>query len=342
MSRLLRESIVVLLCVTLVYLPLLAFKTRSARADASVKRAAKEPVAQQLHGHKPGEMLVKFRDFTTQAEREQFLNIFSKEDKELRGHRDAKRIKLKDGLDVPTTLVNARQLTNIVEWAEPNYTVMRADANISPAKKTAKLRQAATTPNDARFNLQWSLANTGQANGLPGSDIGALAGWAKTKGARNTVIAVIDTGVDTRHPDLTQNLWVNQAENRGKRNEDDDRNGFMDDVQGWNFINESNDVSDDNGHGTAMAGIIAAEANNNIGIAGVMWQASVMPLKALDATGSGSISDVVEAMDYARANGASVINCSFGTPAFSQALQEAIQRAGSPAFWWSPQRATMR
>ena len=85
----------------------------------------------------------------------------------------------------------------------------------------------------------------------------------------------------------------------------------------WNFINESNDVSDDNGHGTAMAGIIAAQTGNGIGMAGVMWQAGIMPLKALDATGSGAISDVVEAMDYARSNSATVINCSFGTPAMS-------------------------
>ena len=322
----LREAYVCLLAVALIYAPLFSFVPL--RKASAAPKAAKRSVAQQTHGHKAGELLVKFRDFTTPEERQQFLNIFSKNDKELRGHRNTKRIKIKDGLDEAATLVNVRQLDSLVEWVEPNYVVTRTDATVRVAKKGKAAAQTATTPNDAGFAQQWSLRNTGQANGIPGADIGALAGWAKIKGNRETVIAVIDTGVDTRHPDLKDNLWLNRAEERGKRNEDEDNNGYVDDVQGWNFVDDNSNVSDDNGHGTAMAGIVAAEANNSIGIAGVMWQANLMPLKALDSSGSGSISDVVEAIDYARSNGATVINCSFGTPAFSQALQEAIQRAG--------------
>ncbi len=138
---------------------------------------------------------------------------------------------------------------------------------------------------------------------------------------------MIDTGVDSRHPDLARNLWSNKREANGKKNEDDDRDGYVDDVSGWNFVNDSPNVNDDHGHGTAMAGIIAAETNNRQGIAGVMWQASLMPLKALDSTGSGAISDVVEAIDFATSHGAAVINCSFGTEAFSQALLDAINHA---------------
>ena len=99
----------------------------------------------------------------------------------------------------------------------------------------------------------------------------AIAGWQKTTGSRDTV-AVIDTGVDINHPDLADNIWVNKREDKGDRDKDDDRDGFIDDINGWNFVNDSGDVADDNGHGTAMAGIIAAKGDNQQGIAGVMWR----------------------------------------------------------------------
>ena len=199
---------------------------------------------------------------------------------------------------------------------EPNYLVSKTAVQTTP------------TPNDPNFNAQWTLQNTGQSGGTPNSDIHAKLGWQKGTGSRNTIIAIVDTGVDLNHPDLKNNLWVNQKEKNGKKNKDDDGNGYTDDVNGWNFINDTPDVSDDHNHGTNMAGIIAAEGNNAAGMTGVMWQASLMPLKALDASGSGYVSDVVEALDYAADNGATVINCSFGTSAASMALQAAITRAG--------------
>ena len=94
-------------------------------------------------------------------------------------------------------------------------------------------------PNDPQFAAQWALANTGQNGGSSGSDIGAIAGWQKTTGSRDTVVAVIDTGVDVNHPDLADNIWVNKREDKGDRDKDDDRDGFVDDVNGWNFINDS-------------------------------------------------------------------------------------------------------
>jgi subtilisin family serine protease len=136
----------------------------------------------------------------------------------------------------------------------------------------------------------------------------------------STIIALIDSDIDPRHRALKHRLWLNNSEKLGAGSYDDDLNGFVDDLRGWNFVADNNDVSDDLGHGTQVAGIITSQLRNQPSI-------SILPLKALNDTGSGTIADVVEAMDYAVARRASVINCSFGSPAFSQAMLEAIKRA---------------
>lgn len=304
-----------LITFSLVYGPVIA--VRPALAESRALPKPNVMVQQITKKHKEGELLVKFKDEFPKELRDVILQTYAKKEKSLSGRGRLNKLTLKDGFDLSNTIYNLKQMDAAIEYVEPNYIVA----------SNGRIRQSPVIPNDPRFPTQWALANTGQNNGAPGSDIGAVAGWQRTTGSENTIIAVIDTGVDSKHPDLAENLWVNKKENKGKTGEDDDKDGYIDDISGWNFVNDSGDVTDDHGHGTAMAGIIAAEGNNQQGMTGVMWRASIMPLKALDGTGSGTISDVVEAIDYAVWHGAAVINCSFGTEGYSQALFEAISRA---------------
>jgi subtilisin family serine protease len=193
-------------------------------------------------------------------------------------------------------------------------------------------------PDDPHFAEQWALRNTGSTGGQPGADIQAVPAWATTTGAPTTVIAVIDSGADFTHPDLQNNQWTNTAESSDGN--DNDNNGLVDDLHGWDWISGGS-VIDEQGHGTIVAGIIAAQGNNGVGMSGVMWRAALMSLRVLDNTGTGSVADAVEAMDYAADHGALVINCSWGTDEESIALKDAIQRAGTRGVvWWSPGPAT--
>jgi subtilisin family serine protease len=114
---------------------------------------------------------------------------------------------------------------------------------------------------------------------------------------------------------------------RERQRQDDDRDGFADDLYGWDWVAGSGRILDENGHGTAVAGIIAAQGNNGVGGTGVMWRASLMSLRMLDASGTGDVAAAVEAIDYAASHGAQVVNCSWGTDAESLALRDAVERA---------------
>ncbi len=178
--------------------------------------------------------------------------------------------------------------------------------------------QLTATPNDANYANQWALENTNDA------DIDASQAWNYGT-TSSVVVAVIDTGVDYTHTDLAANIWTNTREIAGN-GVDDDRNGYADDIRGWNFVTETNNPMDDNGHGTHVAGTIGAVGNNGIGISGLAWNIKIMALKFMDANGSGMLSDAVAAIDYARVNGAKIINASWGGGGFSTALQSAITR----------------
>lgn len=315
-----RVWLTIMLTGSLIYSPLLILNARGAeaRGPARTDKAGSIP-PQKLQEYRSGELLIKIRpDAAWQID--QVLASFSKAHYRLRGYSNLIKFTLKDRLDVSATISALQQMDKVIEWAEPNYIVKQAAGGE---------RTASPIPNDPRFSAQWALDNRGQKGKTPGTDIGARESWRTTVGARRIIIAVIDTGIDAAHSDLQRNLWSNSAEANGSANEDDDRNGYADDVSGWNFINNTNDVTDDQGHGTMIAGIIAAEGNNAKGITGVMQRAGILPLKALDASGTGSIAEVVEAMDFAIAHHASVINCSFGGSGNSRALQEAINRAST-------------
>ena len=136
-------------------------------------------------------------------------------------------------------------------------------------------------------------------------------------------VAVIDTGVDWSHPDLSGQIWVNPGENcSGCRTDgiDNDHNGYVDDWRGWDFVDNDNNPMDDHGHGTHVAGTIGATGNNGVGVAGVNWNVRIMPVKFLNAQGSGSTADAISAVLYAAQNGADVMNNSWAGGDYSQAL----------------------
>ncbi len=196
-----------------------------------------------------------------------------------------------------------------IEYIEPNYTLTAFEV----------------IPNDPSFPLLWGMHNTGQSGGLPDADIDAPEAWGIQTGAHG-VIGVIDTGVDRAHPDLASNMWRNPGETAGN-GIDDDGNGYVDDVHGWDFVNGDNAPMDDHGHGTHCAGTIAAIGNDGVGVAGVCWSARIMALKFLDAAGYGSTSGAVLALEYATANGARLTSNSWGGGSYSIALHGAIAAA---------------
>ncbi|MBK8129356.1 MAG: S8 family serine peptidase [bacterium] len=189
-----------------------------------------------------------------------------------------------------------------VIYAEPDY-----------------LAHAAFLCDDPHFPDQWGL-----------SQIQAESAWNTTQGNAAVTIAIIDTGIDLNHPDLANKLWVNPGEIAGN-GIDDDGNGKIDDVNGWDWVGYDNTPQDDIGHGTHVAGITAAATNNNIGIAGVCPNCRVMSLKVLDAGGSGACSDIAAGIIYAADKGAKVINLSLGGYADSQLLRDAVAYASQYA-----------
>jgi len=224
-----------------------------------------------------------------------------------------------------------------VLYAEPNY-----------------IRYATKTPNDPRYPEMWGLKNTGQSP--PGNDIRAEPAWDVTTGSKNVVVGIIDEGIDIDHEDLRDNIWINPGEvpNNGI---DDDANGYVDDVHGWDFAHNDNTVFDytepsypqsDNysgdvdDHGTHVAGTIGAQGNNGKGVVGVNWQVSLMSLKFLTGPeGGGTLADVLKAFAYAKAmrelwnnsggvRGANirVLNNSYGGGGFSQAELESVRALG--------------
>ena len=170
----------------------------------------------------------------------------------------------------------------------------------------------AATPNDPNYGSQWNM-----------DKIRAPLAWDLSTGNSETIIAILDTGVDLNHPDLQGNLWQNFGEIPGN-GIDDDGNGFVDDRWGWDVYNNDPTPQDDHGHGTHVAGIAGAVGNNGLGVTGVMWRCRIMPVKVLNYAGSGSYAGVAEGAYYAVQNGARVVNMSLAGSDYSQVLQDAI------------------
>jgi hypothetical protein len=184
-----------------------------------------------------------------------------------------------------------------------------------------------TTPDDTLYPNMWGLDNAGQSGGTVDADIDAPEAWNITTGDPNVIVAVIDSGVDYLHPDLAANIWTNAIEAAGVPGVDDDGNGYIDDIHGYDFAMNDGDPMDTNGHGTHVSGTIAAVGNNNLGVVGVNWQCKIMACRFLDASGGGWTDDAIEAINYAVANGAKILSNSWGGGGYSSLLGDAIANA---------------
>ena len=188
------------------------------------------------------------------------------------------------------------------------------DSHVASFEEDAVRQFDTTVSNDPQIGNLWGMTK-----------IDAQDAWGISTGSKSVVVAVIDTGVDYTHPDLAANIWTNP--NAGE-------DGFVGDVHGYNFVANTGDCMDDNGHGTHVSGTIAAVGNNGLGVAGVNWSTSIMALKFLNSQGQGYLSDAVRAINYATMERTTygvnvrVMNASWGGGSFSTAMQSAIQAAG--------------
>jgi subtilisin family serine protease len=220
-------------------------------------------------------------------------------------------VDLPAGMTVEEALQEFNSSTGVL-YAEPDY----------------RVSIDSTIPNDTFFSELWGMHNTGQSGGTVDADIDAPEAWDISTGSSDIIVAVIDTGVDYTHPDLAGNMWVNTGEIPGN-GQDDDGNGYIDDVYGYDFCNYDGDPMDDHYHGTHCAGTIGAVGNNSQGVAGVCWHVRIMALKFLDSGGSGWTSDAINCVNYSRIMGANLSSNSWGGGGYSQGLKDAIDAAGA-------------
>ena len=255
----------------------------------------------------PGELLVRYRPGLPPGERDRVARAFGVRPLAHYTLIDLDRVQVSEPLDSAIARLRADPR---VLYAEPNYIV-----------------HAYRTPDDPRFVEQYALHNTGQTGGITGADISALRAWDVFTGDSTLKIGMIDSGIDYTHPDLAPNVWTNPGEIPGN-GIDDDGDGYVDDVHGYDFANNDGDPMDDNGHGTHTAGIVAAVGNNGVGVCGVAWRAQLVAIKFLDASGSGTIADAISGLQYAVTVGCRLTSNSWGGGGPSQALLDAINAAG--------------
>jgi subtilisin family serine protease len=242
--------------------------------------------------YRPDEVLVKFKPTLSDQTIKSTIAAYQCNKLKRIPRINVYKLQIQNNLSVEETLY-ALRINPDVEYAEPNY-----------------IAYAAETPNDPLFDLQYALYNPD--SGPPGSpqgderaDIKATSAWEETKGNEDIVIAIIDTGVDLDHPDLDEKIYSS----------------------GYDFINVDSDATDDEGHGTHVAGIAAAETHNNEGIAGVAWNCKILPVKVLNDLGEGGYSEMIDGIIWAADNGADVINLSLGGDFPSTSLESALEYA---------------
>jgi len=263
----------------------------------------------------PGELIVKFRDNASPESRERshgrnrasILRRFSR--------LNADYIRLSPGQGIEEAMSEYKADPS-VEYVEPNFRIY-----VEPT-------EAVSEPNDAYFQDQWHLENTGQTGGTPEADIDALSAWTETTGSPDVIVAVLDSGIAYRHEDLQANMWVNRLE-IPDNGIDDDQNGYVDDVYGIDTYAHTSDPDDALGHGTHVAGIIGAMGNNGIGVTGINWKVQLLSCRFLGPWGYGSISGAIECLEYVKAlydRGENIVitNNSWGFTGFSQLLYDVV------------------
>jgi thermitase len=274
------------------------------------------------------EIWVRFRSGTTLSTiKDIALRRHDRVEDEIEAVNGLTLIEDEDGLSAETVTSEYSSLPD-VEYAEPVFKVY-ADHD---APGWGEHKHA----NDEMFARQWSLKNIGQDGGLPDADIKAMNAWVKTTGSDKVIVAVLDSGVDYTHPDLVHNMWI-RPDNVPQYV--DDELGAFNDKRGFNATNRWDDPMDDNGHGTHCAGIIGAEGDNNLGIAGINWHVKIMPLKFLSSNGSGSTKDAIEAINYVidrkkKGVNVRVISASWGSTQNSRALRDVIKKAGDEGIFF--------
>ena len=289
--------------------------------------------------HVPGEIVVKFKEGRANA----FLNNKNFSTLGIAGKRDVNLsygtlsvLKVAQNKSVESVL-KSLQSNSDIEFAEPNFIyrvnpIKEKNFSHKRLQKSPFTDFTAAIPNDPSFGQLWGLRNTGSNEpqgkaGVEGADVNALKAWDLTTGSKSVRIAVIDTGVDYNHPDLKENIWTNEAEKNGRPGVDDDKNGYVDDIHGYDFANSDSDPMDGNAHGTHCSGTIGAIHNNQVGVAGVMSDVQIVAVKFLGDDGSGSLEAAVKAIDYATTLNVDLMSNSWGGGGRSQALLDAIQRA---------------
>ena len=291
----------------------------------------------------PGELLVKYRPSMGAAMAGYYRTHWGVSNIRTFKSTGVKHVKLPRDTTVEEALEVFKTDPDVV-YAEPNYLY----------------HATATVPNDTYFANLWALNNGSD------TDINAPEAWDIITGSPDVVVAVIDSGIDYNHPDLAANMWVNPDEAIGDASgdgfpgiqgvdddgdglidedsdgrepgdpgytndleDDDDENGFNDDIRGWDYFDNDNDPIDSLDHGTHVAGTIAAIGNNSSGVTGVCWTAKIMALRFLDAFGLGTTADALSAIEYANDKGAHIINNSWGGTGYSQALKDAIDASSA-------------
>lgn len=274
-------------------------EARSSRVELARKRLR--------HPHAAGEMLVRIRESAAKADALETLERHGAlVERALTG--DPRTWRVRAAADRLAETLAALEADPAVEYAEPNY-----------------LTFVDRTPNDPSFNSLWGLNNS---NGV---DVDGPQAWDVTIGSDEVVVGVVDTGIDVKHPDLEDNIWVNPGE-IPKNNVDDDGNGYVDDVNGWDGKRNAGEIRDTNGHGTHVSGTIGARGDNGTGVAGVNWRVKLMGLNAIG--DGGTIADAIEVIDYAvkmrgRGINVRVLNNSWGFGGTSTSVGLAVKRANA-------------
>lgn len=282
---------------------------------------AKEVITDTVE-YVPNELIVKFKEGSFQTM--SVLNSIQAQPVKTFRASGAMLVRLPKVMDAKQ-MMHAMALNSEIEYVELNQ-VYHLNA----------------VPNDPEFDKLYGLNNEGKTGGSIDADIDATEAWELTKGSRDILVGVIDTGVDYSHPDLIDNIWTNPGEagvddqGNDKRNNgiDDDGNGYIDDFRGWDFFNNDNDPMDGHSHGTHVSGTIGAVGDNGVGVAGVNWEVSIVGLKIFSDSGSTTADAIVSAIEYGTTLGIDLSNNSWGGGGYSQAIKDAIAEANDAGIFF--------